>query len=342
MTNCETSFQNAKISLAFLRRSSLVLVAAGLASATGSISGPIAGYAANASRTQIRAILGVPGAFGFSDPLSLPAGVAQVRLAPGQDFALVERGDDTPGILFLKDGAVDRVAPVDGVMVAADWVAFSPGAGSALLFSSSRNRLQVLAGLPDNPKVIADLDAASFSEQPTLGAVSDDGALVLVASETSVYRVSNDGVTHLALSAGRIQSMTVLRNGTDAAVSDSATGSVHLLQNAGTAPVSRALASGLEGIGAIFPAWDGHSLFAARPGAEAMSSIDLESGAVESYPSGAAPAELIPLRNHDTFLISARQHQPGWVFYRDGAAGRVVFIPAVRVSRETPAREGIR
>jgi hypothetical protein len=325
-----------------LRRFLLPVMTAGLSCAAGSISGPVAGYVADSSRAQLRTILGVPGAFSFSEPLPLPEGVTQVRLAPGQDFALVERANSAPGVLFLNAGAVDRLATINGAMPSADWIAFSPGAGSALLFSAVAHRVQVLNGLPDAPQVSLDWDAATLPEQPTMGAVSDDGSLVLVASGTSVYRVSRDGAAQVVLSAGGIQSLTVLRNGVDAAVSDPTTGSVYLVRNAASTPEARVLASGLDGIGTVFPAWDGQSLFVARPGVESVSSIDLASGEVRSFPSSVAAVGLLPLRNRDTFLISAKAHQPGWIFYQDGTAGRVVFIPAQAATRQIPAKGGVR
>lgn len=307
------------------------------------IGGPVAGYATDSSRTQLRTIFGVPGAFAFSEPLLLPEGVRQVRLAPGQDFALVERTNSAPGVLFLKAGAVDRLAPVEGAMPSADWIAFSPGAGSALLFSAAAHRLQVLSGLPDAPRVLLDLDAATLPEQPVLGAVSDDGSLVLVASGASVYRVPREGAAQVVLSGGSIVSLTVLRNGVDAAVPDAGTGSVQVVRNAASNPVVQVLVSGLDGIGTVFPAWDGRSLFVTRPGVETVSSIDLVSGEVRSFPSAVAAEGLMPLRNRDTFLISARAHQPGWVFYRDGMAGRVVFIPASKpAARDLPGKGGVR
>jgi hypothetical protein len=316
---------------------------AGLASAAGTISGPVAGYVTDSSRTQLQAIVGVPGALSYSQPLALPDGVTLVRLAPAQDFALVESAHSAPGVLFLKAGAVDHLAPVDGAMPSADWVAFSPGAGSALLFSAAAGRLQVLNGLPGAPHVALDLDAATLPEQPAMGAVSDDGSLVLVAGATSLYRVSGSGAVQVVLSAGGILSVTTLRNGVDAAVSDPTTGSVQLVQNVASNPAARVLASGLDGIGTIFPSADGKSLFVARPGAAAVSSIDLASGAVESFASSVAPVALIPLRNRDTFLISSKAQQPGWIFYSDGVASRTVFIPADdSAPREACARGGVR
>ncbi len=311
-----------------LRCGLLALIAAALPGAVN-VSGPVAGYVADPSRPVLRAISGVPGSYLFSDPLPLPDGVTRIHMAPAQDFALAQRGDAGLGILYLNGGAVDRVASFSGAMTAADWVVFSPAAGAAILFSASAGRLQLLTGLPAAPQVAMDLDTAAFPEQPLTAAVSDEGNLLLIASGHSVFRVPRDGPPQLVLSAGQIVSIAVLRNGTDAAVSERSTGSIHLLQNIASAPAARVLISGVSGIGKIHPGSDGESLIVARPGARAVSSVDLASGEIQSVSSPTPPVDLIPLRNRDTFLISARPRQPGGIFFRDGSAGRVVFIPAV-------------
>jgi len=319
----------------------LMLVAlGGLAYADGQLGGPVAGYTAGPSRLELRAILGVPGALHFSQPLTLPEGTTQLRMAPGQDFALVERKGTGPAVLVLSAGAVDHLTPLDGVLAAADWVAFSTGGVSAVLFSSLANRLQVVTGLPGSPCVALDLDASSLPEAPQIAAAGDDASLVLIASGNSVYAVSPQGAAQLVLSGGQIQAVAVLRNGTDAVVADAAAGSISLVANASVAPVSRVLASGLEEIGPIYPSPDGVTLFVARPGAQAISSIDLSSGQVRDFQPAAAPATLTPLRNRDTFLISTRPRQPGWIFYRDGDEGRSVFIPALTDETPRPPRGG--
>lgn len=306
----------------------LLAAMAGLLPGATTITGPVAGYVAESSGPAMRAIFGVPGAFRFSDALPLPEGVTRVHLSPGQDYALVERVDSGLAILYLSGGTVDRVTAVAGAMAAADWVAFSPAAGSAILFSSSASRLQVLSGLPVTPRVVMELDTTTLPEQPRTAAVSDDGQTLLIASRHSVYLIPRDGAPQLLMSAGEIVSLAIFRNGTDAAVSERSTGSIHLLQNVSSSPVERVLASGLKGLGKLYPSSDGGTIFVARPGTKAVSSIDLASGEIQSFDSAAAPVMLDPLRNRDTFLISARPHQPGWIFYRDGNTGRVVFVPA--------------
>jgi hypothetical protein len=277
---------------------------------------------------ELRAIYGVPGSFQFGDPIPLPEGVTRVHLAPWQDFALAERGEAGLAILFLKSGAVDRVVAVNGGLPGADWVAFSPAGRSAVLYSSSANRLQIVTGLPDAPSVTLDLDAAVQPETPRTAGVSDDGKTLLMASATAVYLVRPGASAQLVLSGGDIPSVAFLRNRVDAVVLDRGTGSIHLLQNLDSAPAARLLAVGLDGVGRIFPAWDGESVFVSRPGAMELSSVDLASGLLRDFPSTVAPVKLIPLRNRDTFLISAKPGQPGWIFFQDGNTGRAVAILA--------------
>ena len=297
------------------------------------LTGPIAGYVSPSSRVELRAISGVPGAYLFSDPIALPDGVTGIHLAPGQDFALIERGTAGLAILQLGGGAVTGMTPAAGAMASADWAAFSPTAAAAVLYSSASARLQVLTGLPGSPRVTLDMDAGTLPELPLRAAVSDDASLLLVASGNSVYRVPGSGPAQLVLAAGQILSLALLPNGTDAVVADRSTASIHLLRNAGSVPADRVLASDIPGIGKAYPAADGASVFVAQPGIKAVSSVDVATGNVQTVSSNTAPGQLIPLRNRDTFLISAQPGQPGSVFFRDSDGGHVVFIPAV----STPA-----
>jgi hypothetical protein len=309
---------------------SLFLLTAGLLYGDLIVNVPVAGYVTGSNRAELRAVYGVPGSYRFSQPISLPKGVSRIHPAPEQDFALAELGDAGLGALWLSGGAVDRLVVVQGTLPTADWVAFSPSGSSSVLFSSSANRLQIVTGLPDAPSVAMDLDAAILPETPRIAAVSDDGKAILVASATAVYLVPLGGSAQLVLSVGELGSVVFLRNRMDAVVSDRGAGSIHLLQNLNTAPTERVVATGLDGVGRIYPSWDGAAVFVARRGAMEVSSVDLVSGELRSFPSAVAPVELIPLRNRDTFLISAKPGEPGWIFFRDGSLGRAVAVPTAK------------
>jgi hypothetical protein len=312
----------------------LLLLTAGMGLCAESLSAPVAGYITGAVKPELRAILGVPGAFRFSEPLALPEGITRIRLAPGRDFALVERAETGLGVLILRAGEVERVVPVEGTISQSEWAVFSGAGTAAMLYSSQASRLEILTGLPDEPRVAAELDSASLPELPITAAVSDDGSLVLVGTAQAVYLVSRSEAPRLIFSGAEILSVAVLRNGRDALVSDRGAGSLHVVENAGLSPASRVAATGLTDMGQVALSHDGVGAYVSRPAAGAIAFVNLSTGELRSTEAGVAPITLLPLRNRDTFLISERPRQPGWVFYREGEGGRVVFIPAVRAPRE--------
>lgn len=303
-----------------LHRYLLPLIATVVASADGNMSRPVAGYAIDC-QSRLRPIFGVPGAFTFGDPFTPPS-KSRVWLVPGQNFALSENSSGAIEITSLSGAAVTDTSPIPSITPSPDWIVISPGAGSALLFFAGARRVQVVAGLPQAPRVVVDQDVSS-QENLTNGAVSDDGNTVLLASASTVYRLSG-GQFQIVFSPGTVTSLTILRNGLDAAFADAA-GSVYQIRNLTNPQV---LATGLTGIGTIFPGSDGKSLFVARPGDRSITLIDLASGGVHTFATPVPAVTWSPLRNRDTFLIASKAHEPGWVFLWDGTAGRVVLIPA--------------
>jgi hypothetical protein len=301
--------------------------------ATG-LTAPVTGYVADPSQPELRIILGLPGALHYSHPLLLPRGTTRVRVAPGRDFAWVERHDAAPAVLFLSGGPVDRLAPVEGALAAADWVAFSPGATAVVLYSSSSGRLQVLTGLPDAPQVSLDLDASVLPEQPAEAAVSDDGSILLVASPSAVYLIPPGGAAQIVVSGEQFQALAMMPNGKGAVVADGATGSVYLIRNLASAPLARALVSGLAGIGKLQPAWDGGSVFVAQPDAKTVSIIDVATGGTQSFGVDVPPVSLDALDIRDAFLISSQPGETGWIFLRNGSGAGTVFVPAAASGAE--------
>ncbi len=296
--------------------------------AASGLTAPVSGYAADPAAPEVRTILGLPGALHYGDPLPLPRGCTRVRVAPGRDFAWVERRGAAPAVLNLSGGSGQGLEPVEGAMAAADWVAFSPGAAAAALYSAAAGRLQVLTGLPDAPVVSRDLTAGGTPEQLVAAAVSDDGAILLAASHSAVYLIAPGGAPQMVLSGESILSLAMMPGGRNAVAADGGTGSLYLLQGLVSAPMARTLVSGIAGIGKVQPAWDGASVFVARPGPSAVSIVDVATGATQSYGVDVPPVTLDPLDIHDAFLISSAPGEAGWIFVRNGADARAVFVPA--------------
>jgi hypothetical protein len=301
---------------------------------------PLLGFIARSSPVapleqpwELRAILGVPGAAVFSDPLLTPSDATSVRIAPGRPYAWIERGGDAPAILSLNGTRAGNASPLPGALPAADLVAFSPTGRSAVLFSAASRRLQVVTGLPDTPNVSQDLDAALLPGAPESLAVSDDGATVLLASRRAVHLLSPSSAARLILNLSGQAALAFLPNSSDAAIADRGAGSVHLLHNSGGSVSSGVVAAGLDGLEDLASTTDGQTLVLTSPAANRIWTVGVRTGEVRGFDSRIRPATLSRMGDGDTFLIASEPGEPAWIFVPENGEGRTVFVPAASPAR---------
>ena len=297
--------------------------------AGNALSRPILGYSAQVSPPELRAIFGVPGSAVFSDPMSLPAGTTRLRLAPAQQYLIIERADETPGALLLNGTETGELVTIPGVVRAPDFISFSPAGHSAALISLAYGRLQIIAGLPQSPRVVKDIDLHTLPELPRVAAVSDDASTVLFSSTGAVFLMLPDGAAAIVVSVTATASIAFLPASTAAAIGDPGTGALYLFRRvAGEAGVAPSLASGLLGLGQIAASSDGRVLYVTDPQEHSIWCVNVSSGTVRQLDSQVSASKLERLRNADTFLISAEPGLPAWVFFRQGEAAGAVFVPA--------------
>src|SRR5215467_3996997 len=104
---------------------------------------PLLGFVYDKDAGEVRAILGVPGALVFSDPLALPAEVTNVHFAPRQKYAIVERSDGAPVSLLRFPGAnAGELLEIRSTIVAPSIVSFSPDGRNVAVYSSSEKLLE--------------------------------------------------------------------------------------------------------------------------------------------------------------------------------------------------------
>jgi hypothetical protein len=301
--------------------------------APNSIAGPILGYLAPAEGLELRAIVGVPGAATLSDRLALSADVVRVRVAPGGSYAFVERKASEPAVVPLTAGAAGQAVPLPGAIASADLVAFSPAGTTELLFSRAAARLQVWTGLPNDPRMIRDVDAHSLPETPLSMAAGDDGSSVLLSSATTVYLLPAGGSARVLLGLGGAAAMAFFPNG-DAAIADPVSGAVYRFQaQTGTAS-QRAVSSTMKGLTAIGTSADGDTTYVANSSARQIASVRLSTGEIQTFQVPAAPQEMTRLGAADTFVISSEAHAPAWLLV--GPEKRAVFVPAADRPRPHP------
>jgi hypothetical protein len=287
------------------------------------------GYVAASSPRELRAILGVPGAAVFSDPLLLPEDVTRVRVAPGQSYALIERNNQETAVLPLSGGLAGAAVAIGGALQAADFVSFSPSGRSAILISATAGRLQAITGLPELPQVVEDLDVSALPETPCAAAISDDAGSVLLSSSRTVYLLSPDGSTRFVGAVADGASLAFLPSSGKAAIADRAVGSVYLFQPQTGGSLVSLVATGLNTTGEITASADGELLYVTDPGGQHIQSVKVLSGEVRSFDLPVPPLKMDRLKSTDTFLISTEVGRPGWILFRDGNNLSTAFIPAI-------------
>jgi hypothetical protein len=280
------------------------------------------------SPPELRVILGVPGAAVFSEPLSLPRRTTRLRLAPGQQYAIIESADETPAALLLNGAATGGIVTIPGAARAFDFVSFSPSGRSAVLISQAFGRLQVIDGLPQTPQLVQDIDLSLLPELPGNAAVSDDAGFVLLSSAGAVYLLLPDGSTSIVAEVTQLASVTFLPNGANAAIGDPGTGSLYLCQNLAGGMAPALLPFGLPGLARITPSSDSQTIYVTDTQRPRIWAVSVASGAVRQFDLQVNAASIDLLRNADIFLISSEPGLPAWILFRQADDARIVFVPA--------------
>ena len=257
---------------------------------------PIIGYVAHSSPLELRAILGIPGAAVFSDPLLLPRHVTRIRLAPSQQYALIERERQEPVVLLLTAANAGRAVSLAGAFPVADLAAFSPFGRSAVLFSVSAKRLQVIAGLPDAPQIVRDLDVGVLPEPPEAMAISDDAGSVLLSSAGAVYWLLPGGSTRMVVNVADVPALVFFPNSANAAIGDRTAGSVYLFRNLAGGITTSLLATGLDGLEEITSSGSYETLYITKPRGQCIWSIRVATGEVRAFKLGVNPVRMQQFR----------------------------------------------
>jgi len=315
-------------------------------SGSQSFHSPVVGLVSSTNRVEVRAILGVPGAALLSAPLPVPADVTRLYFAPGQQYALAERGGSSKpqyasrsraaslrtaslplAVVTFTGAQLGALNPVIGI-AEPDIVSFSPSGGAAVLYSTSEAQLEVLTGLPSSPQISLQIARSSLPDDPQFLAIADDGVTLLEGSvHNAVYLIGSSTQPSLIFSATTLAAMIFAPASSTAAVFDSATGSVSLLQNVSGSPSTRLLTSGLSNLGpAAMVQFDSSAVLVTGSGSNTLWRIDSNTSQSQQVQLPALPASIAPLQLPHRFLLSWSSGQPAWMLDTSGPAQAVYFI----------------
>lgn len=314
----------------------LIPVSTVLLAQQGQLAGPVSGYVFDRQAHALRLVLGIAGASVLGDSVQFGLNPAAVYVSPGQNSAVVV-GADRSVHLFQLSGGTAREVTLNGVNATPEGVAFSPSGTAAALFAAGR--AQVVTGLPNAPvaggtiDARANQDASALTVRPhpyrlmatEMFAVSDDGAVVLVASDGSVRSLgaSGGGQTVMDSAAGAI--VAFAPGGHDAVVAHPGGLGLVLIHDAGGSPQQQNLASAADIASANGVAFstDGKKVFVARSSG-GVTVFDVAARTRTDVTCDCVPFGLSPMGS--LFRLNDLGSGPLWLL--DPAGNRIVFVPA--------------
>jgi hypothetical protein len=338
---------------------------------TGStLDGPSLGLMFDSSSAVIRPILGIPGAATLGAPLNAGFAVGQAVVAPGADFALVVAKDDFSLAVVRGSGEVlQNFTPAMGE--APDLISFSPGGSSAALYYRASGRLLVLAGLRSEAPQSAEADASSLPAAPSLVAVSENAASLLLAvragETTGLYLLPNrtpkatpanpkllaaaglrndppevPSRAHAVVQkVGTFQSVSALRfagGSSDALVSDGAANAAYIIQNASGATQITALGSAQDGLSRpiAIEAMDTRRVLVANAGSNTLTILYRDGTPAATIQCGCSPVVLHQLSGSAVYRLTEPSQEPMWLLDAGSNELRIVAVPPDR-SQNAPA-----
>ena len=310
------------------------------ANASKRMQSPVLGFVYAAGGSEVRAINGIPGASTLSSPLTVPAGVTGIAFAPGQRSALVEGTNGVSiGVISFSGAVPGPRVQIAGGISTPDVISFSPNGAAAALYSASEGRLQVLAGLPDNPQLTREMRSGELPDAVRLLGIADDGVTLLEGTVNSVVYLLAGGGPQLLANVSDLAGMVFTPQSNDALIFDRSAGTLSLLQSVSSVRSTRLLASGLTGLGGnIALETDGRRAIITTSSASHLWEIDFQSLAVQDIELPTTPAMLQPLRVSGHYLLAWQPGQPAWILNSNQGNGALYFVPAAVQAQAVVAR----
>jgi hypothetical protein len=287
-----------------------------------SFSGAVLGYVYNQESRELRALLGIPGAAHFSDPIPLPEHVSAAYVAPGHDWALLQIEDR---LAVLRFAGSELTPLTEGV---ARYVAFSPSGREVAFYLPAERRLVVYTGLPATPTLAGNFAIAGAWEDDVRQLALADRASTIAYSvesgrvwrlrpgdETAVLVYHTDAIGGLSFRPGHDQLF----------VSDATRTEVVVIEDIDS-PSWRTLLDahrGLETPGSLLALGEWLHIAAGKT----LWTVALSGNSVESR-EVPGTGSLQPLALEGAVLLDAPSGAPAWILSGSNGNRLLNFVPA--------------
>jgi DNA-binding beta-propeller fold protein YncE len=296
-----------------------------LAAEEPSVSGPVLGYAYDASTRLARPMFGLPGAASFGKPVV--TSLTKAVVSPAHDYML---GIDADGQLVRADLSSGAITAIPGAKANADQLIVSPSGSAAVAYQSATGTLQIIGTLHGTPEVTFEDQAMG---EPTGLAVSDDGEVLLYgvteSTSTALYRGKRGGGTVRLGNVGAITANTFRTQTQEAAIAQS-DGAVVLVGIDGAVSVL----GHVEQPSAIAVSPDNTKIFVASAQLRRVSIIGTGDQQIQAIACDCAPNALERVNDSAVFRLTGFAGSPMWLLDATGPAPVTFFVPAPEPANE--------
>jgi hypothetical protein len=291
---------------------------AGCCAASDAFTPPLIGYVASANATEVRAIVGIPGAARVTLPLALPPGIERVALAPGRAFGVASMSGVESVVLLHSLGTQPAASLIVGAMKSFERAAFSPSGKAVALYGRECACIQAITGLPDTPLLSRNI---AVPDRDVLAlAISDDGAVVVRASTGELARYEGDTKTIWSITAA---SIVLSADSSTLAVVDGERKTVSALR---AGEWSTVLADG-DPVGVAFA---GASSFVIADASAGVLLFDPATAQRTPVECACKPALVEPTALTNAFRLTGMDTGAVWLLHLSEAGTRAVFVPVQR------------
>jgi hypothetical protein len=255
-------------------------------------------------------------------------------LSPGQDYALVQVGSaHTVHLMPIGTGAAGELVSIQGAIDGPDRIDFSPDGSVAALYSSQRQIVQLIGGLPASPKWIGERAAVVPWGAVTAVAVSDDGEAVLVGSSDgesgAVTLLPAHGTQRTLLPVSFPSALRFFSGTHDALLADSKRNQILFLTDTTGAFTFSALAVEAQGVGApseIEISNDQEYALVVNKQPKSLLTIEIASGNVNSLTSALGHSSLRRIARNAGLFTSLREDGTAWLIGTDRSGAQVSLL----------------
>ncbi len=294
------------------------------------IQGPQLGFVFDATKKEVRPILGIPGAAVLGEPLEMGVELRSVAISPLEDYILAVSGEHNQVSVFAVGHTPLTSVAVQGADRGPDQMVLSPSGRAAAVYYKDRYRIEVVGGLPAAPKVASEVYLSS-GQSPSAIAISDDGRTVLVAVGGTVFQLTAGSEVPVLTGLGKVSALTIAAAGT-AVVADSERNQIQRIRGIGGGIETDVIAGPHDGISdpvAIAVSRDNSRAFVANGHAGTLTTIELTSQPTVTHVTcGFTPSGLERLAGGEVFRLTEISNRPMWVMDAGGREPRFLFVPA--------------